>query len=141
MMELKSSTTFRVRFNEVDSMNITWHGHYVTFFEDAREAFGKEYNLDYLTIHKEGYYAPLVDVHVEYKSPLIYGDEAEVEITYKDCEAAKIIFEYKIYNLRDGKLAAKGSTTQVFMDKDYRLVLYPPDFFIKWKIKNGLREE
>ena len=49
-MELKSSTTIRVRFNEVDSMNITWHGHYVTFFEDAREAFGKEYNLDYLTI-------------------------------------------------------------------------------------------
>ena len=105
-MELKSSTTIRVRFNEVDSMNITWHGHYVTFFEDAREAFGKEYNLDYLTIFAEGYYAPLVDIRVEYKSPLIYGDEARVEIKFKDCDAAKIIFEDEIYNLRDGNLSA-----------------------------------
>jgi len=140
MMELKSTTTFKVRFNEVDSMNITWHGHYVTFFEDAREAFGKEYNLDYMTIFREGYYAPLVDIHVEYKIPLVYGDEARAEIKYKDCDAAKIIFEYEIYNQKNNKLVAKGSTTQVFMDKDYRLVFYPPEFFVNWKIRNGLRE-
>ncbi len=121
-------------------MNITWHGSYVSFIEDAREAFGKEYGIDYLTIFGNGYYAPLVDIHIEYKSPLIYGDEGIIEITYKDCEAAKLQFEYKIFNAKDGKLAAKGTTTQVFLDKNYNLVLYPPTFFLEWKAKNKLTE-
>ncbi len=141
MKELKTTTRFTVRFSEVDSMNITWHGSYVSFFEDAREAFGKEYGIDYLTIFGNGYYAPLVDIHIEYKSPLIYGDQGIIKITYKDCEAAKLQFEYEIFNARNDKLVAKGSTTQVFLDKDYNLVLYPPNFFMEWKIKNKLIEQ
>lgn len=138
-MELKSSKTFAVRFSEVDSMNIVWHGSYALYFEDAREAFGKEYGLDYLSIFAEGYYTPLVDYHLEFKSPLVYGDEARVDITFINTDAAKIIFEYKIFNLRTGKLASVGRTTQVFLDREYRLSLYPPVFFEKWKVKYGLK--
>lgn len=134
-MELKAEKEFSVRFSEVDSMNITWHGSYVTFFEDAREEFGRKYGIDYLTIFKNGFYAPLVDIHIEYKSPLIYGDVGRTEITFKECRSAKIKFEYKIYNTKTGKVAATGETTQVFIDTNYELVLYPPQFFIDWKNK------
>ena len=37
---LTNRTTFRVRFSEIDSMQIVWHGEYVRYFEDGREAFG-----------------------------------------------------------------------------------------------------
>ena len=102
MKELKTTTRFTVRFSEVDSMNITWHGSYVSFFEDAREAFGKEYGIDYLTIFGNGYYAPLVDIHIEYKSPLIYGDEGIITAalhTRFNCQPniRKFIFEIKNY--------------------------------------------
>lgn len=137
-MELKASTTIAVRFSEVDSMNIVWHGNYALYFEEAREAFGKKYGIDYLTIFGHGYYAPLVDFHVEYKRPLIYGDEARIDVIFKNCEAAKIKFEYEIYSIKNGELIAKGYTTQVFLDKQYKLVLYNPDFFIEWKKFNGL---
>lgn len=40
---LTNRTTFRVRFSEIDSMQIVWHGEYVRYFEDGREAFGKQY--------------------------------------------------------------------------------------------------
>lgn len=138
IMELKASTIFTVRFSEVDSMNIVWHGNYALYFEEAREAFGKRYGIDYLTIFSKGFYTPLVDFHVEYKHPLIYGDEARIDIIYKDSESAKIIFLYEIYNLKTNKLIATGNTTQVFLDKNYNLVLYAPDFFIEWKKCNGL---
>lgn len=137
-MELTASKTFSVRFSEVDSMNIVWHGSYALYFEDAREAFGKKYGLDYLTIFNQGYYAPLVDFHVDFKHPLIYGDEARVDIVFKNTEAAKILFEYRIYQLNSQKLIATGRTTQVFLDKDYHLVLYPPAFFEAWKKQNSL---
>ena len=37
---LINQTRIRVRFSEVDSMQIVWHGEYVRYFEDGREAFG-----------------------------------------------------------------------------------------------------
>ena len=37
-----------VRFNEADPLGIVWHGHYIRYFEDGREDFGKKYGLAYL---------------------------------------------------------------------------------------------
>ena len=50
MRELKTSKEFEIRFSEVDSMNIVWHGAYPLYFEDAREAFGKKYDLGSSTV-------------------------------------------------------------------------------------------
>ena len=48
-MSLQASKEIEVRFSEVDSMNVVWHGSYALYFEDAREAFGAKYGLEYLT--------------------------------------------------------------------------------------------
>ena len=42
-------TTIKVRFSEIDSMQIVWHGEYVRYFEDGRESFGKHYGLGYMS--------------------------------------------------------------------------------------------
>ena len=48
---LSCITPLRVRFSEVDSMRVVWHGEYVRYFEDGREAFGEQYpGLGYLDI-------------------------------------------------------------------------------------------
>ncbi len=135
---LTAETEFSVRFSEVDSMNIVWHGSYALYFEDAREAFGKKYGLEYLYMFDKGFYAPLVELHFEYKRPLIYRDKGKIEITFRDSESAKIIFDYKIFSVPSGELIATGHSVQVFLDKDYNLVWNFPDFFLEWKKMNGL---
>lgn len=112
-------------------MGVVWHGSYVQYLEDAREAFGEKYNLGYLRFFGEGYYAPLVDVQLKYKQPVIYGMHPEIEIIYRPTDAAKIVFDYTITN--EGNLMATAHTVQVFMDKQYKLVLGNPPFFKKWK--------
>ena len=42
-----TSIDLRIRFNEIDALGIVWHGHYIKYFEDAREAFCKEHNISY----------------------------------------------------------------------------------------------
>ena len=116
-------------------MCIVWHGNYMLYFEDAREAFGKKYELDYLTIYGNGYYAPMVDVHFSFKKPIIYGMKPAVTIIYKPTNAAKIMFEYEIRDTSDGSLLATGDSIQVFMDLKYQLVWQTPDFYQKWKEK------
>lgn len=135
MNKLSVTKSFDVRFSEVDSMCIVWHGNYMLYFEDAREAFGKKYELDYLTIYDNGYYAPMVDVHFSFKKPIIYGMKPAVTTIYKPTDAAKIMFEYEIRDTSDGSLLATGDSIQVFMDLKYQLVWQTPDFYQKWKEK------
>lgn len=131
-------TEIVVRFSEVDSMGIVWHGNYAKYFEDGREAFGKALGLSYLDVYANKHLTPLVKLDFEYKTPLEYGDSAIVETRYIDHDAAKIHFEYTIYNKKNNKIAATGESIQVFLNIDRELVLICPEFFLEWKKKMGL---
>ena len=133
MKELKASKLFDIRFSEVDSMNVVWHGSYPLYFEDAREEFGLKYKLEYLRIADFGYFAPLVDLEFHYRKPLLYQMRPRIDITYHPTEAAKIIFDYEIFDTATEELMAHGSSVQVFMDKDYHLVWTNPEFYQEWK--------
>ena len=136
---LTATATIKVRFNETDPLGITWHGHYVTYFEDGRETFGATFGLHYLDIFKHGFVAPIVNVNCDYKRMLKYQDAVLVETTYEDSHAAKIIFKYKLMNAETKEIVATGSTTQVFLDVvAQKLQLQQPDFFIAWKKKHQL---
>lgn len=136
--QLTAEKVFDVRFSEVDSMNIVWHGSYALYFEDAREEFGRKYNLEYLNIYGNGFYAPLVELHFDYKKPLQYQESAKVVITYRPSDAAKLIFDYAIYSLKTNELVATGYSVQVFLDRNHQLSFVTPEFFLDWKRKNGV---
>ena len=137
-VQLKTSKEFDVRFSEVDSMNIVWHGSYALYFEDAREQFGKEFGLSYMFYFDNGFYAPLVELNFSYKKPLLYEQKARIEIIYRNVPAAKVIFDYEIRLTEDDSLIATGSSTQVFLDRDYNLVWSNPPFYEAWKKNNDL---
>jgi acyl-CoA thioester hydrolase len=136
---LTASKNLEIRFSEVDSMDFVWHGSYPLYFEDAREAFGKKYDLGYLLIFDSGFYAPLVDLSFHYKKPIVYGMHPRVDIFYRPTEAAKIIFDYEIHDTKDNELLATGRSVQVFLDKDYQLMWTNPEFYEEWKRKWGVR--
>ena len=141
MKELKESKTFNIRFSEVDSMNVVWHGSYPLYFEDAREAFGKKYGLEYMSFFDHGYFAPLVELTFHYKSPIKYGMRPRIDIIYRPTEAAKVVFDYEIHNPEDESLIATGHSVQVFMDLNYQLVWDNPPFYQEWKKRWGVISE
>lgn len=115
-------------------MGVVWHGNYLKFFEDAREHFGKIHGLDNLTIHESGFFIPIVHSEIHHKSPMHYGETAIVHSRMIYKESAKILFQFEIINSKTGQLAAKGSTTQVYLNAQTReLELVKPDFIITWE--------
>ena len=123
-----------VRFSEVDSMQVVWHGEYVRYFEDGREAFGRQYpGVGYLDFYANGYTAPIVDLQLQYIAPLTVNDVAVIETRYIDVAAAKLCFEYLIHRQSDGALVARGSSVQVFVDGNGEMCLNNPSFFEEWK--------
>lgn len=137
---LQAEKEFDIRFSEVDSMQIVWHGSYALYFEDAREEFGRKFHLEYMRMYEFGFYAPLVEFKVNYKQPLKYQDKAKIVITFRNTESAKLIFDYEIYNAKTNVLCATGHTVQVFLDTNYQLLWTLPPFIREWKKMNGLPE-
>jgi len=135
--QLTISHDIRVRFNETDPLGIVWHGYYITYFEDGREAFGRHHGISYLDVDQNGFTTPIVKSVCEHKLSLRYGDVARIETTIVDSPAAKMIFVYKIFD-KNNKVVATGETVQVFMNREGELMLTNPPFFEDWKRKVGL---
>jgi acyl-CoA thioester hydrolase len=129
---LTHTHTINVRFSEVDSLNIVWHGNYVKYMEDGREAFGRAFGISYLDVKSHGYSIPIVKLCCEFKKPLKYGETATIETKFVDTDAAKIIFVTNIYN-ENKELVATGETIQVFLDNNNELCLQNPLFYDEWK--------
>ena len=132
-MILKASKLIEVRFSEVDSMNVVWHGSYPLYFEDAREAFGEKYDLGYTSFLDHECFAPLVELTFHYKKPIRYGMRPRVDIIYIPTEAAKIEFDYEIHDTETDEVLATGHSVQVFMDLNYQLLWDNPLFYSEWK--------
>ncbi|MCQ2376158.1 MAG: acyl-CoA thioesterase [Salinivirgaceae bacterium] len=137
---LVNRTQFRVRFSDIDSMQIVWHGQYIRYFEDGREAFGAQFGLRYMDIHAAGYMAPIVDVNCQYKLSLSFNDEVIIETAYYPTQAAKIQFHYTVFRASDMAVCATGSSTQVFINANTReLEICNPNFFVEWKKRNNIK--
>lgn len=130
-------TETQVRFSEVDSMGVVWHGNYVRYFEDGREAFGNQYGINYMDFYRMGVMIPLVKITCDFKKPLKYGDIAIVETRFVNCEAAKLQYDYTIYRNNTSEIVATGSTVQVFLNTEMELLLDFPPFFLEWKKIHG----
>jgi acyl-CoA thioester hydrolase len=134
---LASEIEIDIRFSETDAMGVVWHGNYLKFFEDGREAFGKSFGLEYLTIFDRGYFTPIIRSEIDHKAPVYYGQVIKVITKYIPSKSAKIQFEYEVLNISTGALCAVGKTVQVFLDKESRtLELITPDFYREWKERN-----
>ena len=138
--EISFTSEVRVRFAEVDPLGIVWHGNYIQYFEDGREAFGRHHGISYLDQKAQNFSTPIVSSKCEHKLPLTYGDVAKIKTTFVDSPAAKMVFKYEVLN-SEGKVVCKGETVQVFVELGGELSLVIPDFFMKWKKKVGLLDE
>ncbi len=134
---LEATMTIRVRFQEVDSMRIVWHGHYLSYFEDARRAFGAQFGIDYADIRRAGLHAPLTHVSVDYLAPARDNDVLEVNARLLKSDAAKLEFQYLVHRAAGQQLLARGESVQAFTDLDGALLLRPPplllDCYRRWE--------
>ncbi len=144
IMPLRHTITRAVRFEEVDALNIMWHGRYASWFEDGREAFGKAYGMHYMDFYTHDVVVPIKIFHVEYKQPLLYGQSYTVETSLLWNDAALLEFEYAIYNAAD-ELMTTAVTTQLMISKAHELLLEHPPFFRalreKWQAGTLLPQE
>ena len=135
---LVDSTETRIRFSEVDSLRIVWHGNFVKYLEDGRESFGRRFGLSYFEVYDHELLTPIVKMEINYRMQVKYGDVILIETTYVNCDAAKIILNYRILRKTDRAVVLTATTTQAFVSKNGELELTNPDCYLDWKRRNGV---
>lgn len=135
---LSETIRVQVRFSEVDSIQMVWHGHYITYMEDAREAFGRKYGLEYMHIYRSGYLAPMFDIKMRYHQTATVDDVLLVTITCRPTKGAKLVFDYEIRNEKDNALVFTAESTQLFTTHEGTLEPSCPPFLAEWKKKYAL---
>lgn len=122
MNELQIPLT--VRFNEVDSYGVAWHGHYVAWMEIGRNALAGRFGLDAEQLGELGYLAPVIDLGLKYRRPARYNEELLICTLARRTEAATLEFSCRII-AADGTVYASGRTVHALTDRSgtlqYRL--------------------
>jgi acyl-CoA thioester hydrolase len=119
-------TEIKVRFNEVDSWGIVWHGHYIAWFEVGRMALLKKFHLLPQDFTQMGYITPVVDLKCFFKEPARMEEEILIRTSVLKPTKAALTFRFQILRKKDGKLLASGEETQVLLTLDGRMLYIIP---------------
>jgi len=96
-------------------MGVMWHGHYAALFEEASTELRGICGLGYEDFLRAGIAAPVAQLHVEYRRPLLLDDVATVRATMVWSEAARLNVEYEVRNARN-ETTTTGYSVQLFSD-------------------------
>jgi len=133
---LTAISKIRVRFDEVDSMDVVWHGRYVSYLEDGRTALGDMYGLSYHLFKEKGVGAPIVQMLLDYKKPLHFDEQITIETSLHWVESARLNISYIIRN-GAGDIAASAYTVQLLTDiAGAPIFITPPwleEFRTEWR--------
>lgn len=124
---LSATVERTVRFEEVDALNVMWHGRYPSYFEDARVAFGETYGLSYQHLYEAGYVVPIKQMGIDYVAPLRFGQRCRITCTLHWTNGAKLNFSYVITDTA-GVVLTTGYTVQLFLTRDLALCMCKPEY-------------
>ena len=111
---LKCKTTYRVPYADTDQMGVVYYGNYLTLFERCRNELMRDSTLTYREMERRGLALPVIEAHVDYKSPAFYDDLLELEGWVSHAKGFRIRVDVQV--LRDGVVLASGYTVHCCMD-------------------------
>lgn len=123
-------TIIEVPFHDVDLMGVSWHGHYIKYFEIARCELLDAIDYNYMQMQDSGYAWPVIDLRVRYAKPARFQQKIRVSATIVEWEH-RLKINYLIRDLESGERLTKGYTVQVAVDINNGEMLYAsPQMFI-----------
>ena len=123
------SALITVRFGDCDPAGLVYYPVLFHYCHAAMEEFfAARCGVSYprlLAERRLGF--PTVNVRAEFFAPLVYGDEASVEVWASAVGRSSVTFEYRLRRASDQKLCAGATHVHVSMDLDERRAVPLPE--------------
>ena len=102
-----------VPFQDLEPMNMVWHGNYLKYFDVARFALFDKCGIDlYSYSKKTGYLFPVIKTSTKHIIALRHRDELTCKATVLEARI-KIVIDFEIRREAKREICAKGRSEQV----------------------------
>ena len=123
----------KIRFGDIDHAGIVYYPRFLHYFHVAlEEFFGLQLGIEYpILIDEYRIGLPTVHLETDFRRPLRYGDQIEVEVSVLKIGKSSITFGYRVFKSRKEQPLIEGHNVAVCLDMDT---------FEKRDIPNWLRQ-
>jgi acyl-CoA thioester hydrolase len=108
----------QVRDYECDIQGIVNNAVYQNYLEHCRHKFLNHIGLDFAQLHNDGIDAVVIRAELDYKFPLLPGDDFSVKLKIGKQGKLRIIFIQQIIRKKDEKLMVNARITAVLTKKN-----------------------
>lgn len=115
----------KVPFEDLDPMNIVWHGNYMRYMEHARCQLLSELNYTYMDMKADGFAYPIAKMNVKYIKPAVFEDILCVKVDVISVEPS-LDMKYVIYNKATNEKIFEASTMQIGININTGQTVYTP---------------
>ncbi len=121
------SIPLKVRINDLNYGAHVGHQHFLSYFQEARVAYLKQWNYTELDI--EGTGMVVGEVNCRYKQQLFFGDRIDVGCRIEALKSKNFTMQYRIE--RSGIVCAEGMTKNYCYDYEAKRVAPLPQAFVQ----------
>ena len=107
-----ASITLRIPFNDVDPMQVAWHGNYFRYMEQARCELLRQIDYGYREMEASGFAWPIIDTRMKFIAPLLFDQLVRIEARISEYEN-RLRIDYEFFDAASGARTSKGYTIQV----------------------------
>ena len=111
-----ASVEHRVTFSEVDALGYVHHARAPVWFEMAREAYYRKFDVEFVRLSKAGFYLAVRRLQVQYDAFVGYDDVIRVTCALTMIGRVHLDLHYRVDNLTTGQLAVRGSSNMVSVE-------------------------
>lgn len=112
-----SEKQIEIRYAETDQMGVVYHANYIIWLEVGRAQLLKDIGFSYHGLEEAGYVSPVLDISIQYKKSLRYGQTATVRTWLKEHGKLRTTYAYEICH-EDGSVAATAESVHTLLRKD-----------------------
>ena len=110
----------KIRFGDIDHAGIVYYPRFLHYFHVAlEEFFGQELGVDYpILVNEHRIGLPTVHLETDFRRPLRYGDQIEVEVRVLKIGKSAITFGYRVFKQGENQPRTEGYNVTVCLDME-----------------------
>jgi len=112
-----SEKQVEIRYADTDQMGVVYHANYVIWMEIGRTQLIRDLGYDYTKLEEMGIVSPVIELNVQYKKAMRYGQVATVRTWVEQHDKLRTTYRYEILH-EDGSVAATGTTVNILVTKE-----------------------
>lgn len=100
----------RALYADTDRSQVVYHGNFLRYFEFGRTSLMRDVAYPYLEVEQSGYLYPVIEIGIQYYSPVHYDDRVCIYTRPAELERVRIRFEYVITHEQTDDIVCIGFT-------------------------------